>query len=534
MGSLVSTTYFHPATPSVPAIASTTCPEAHESQAIEDTKVLPVTIVPSENDVFHVHWSLLEGDIHHIMSLGTAKSHHVPTLSYMSHYTMLYNAVTSPWDYHQICLYLYQCLTKYLTTNLRELQKLTILTWKTHVFQKFHDVNKISLGVYKEHLEICFLKASRNPYYLIQQAEECLQVEFYIACHFYDNTHNQLLEILQVAFPHHFKLSLSTNLLDHDVEVDEELLNQLYTILSNIPDGLETLRQEFKEHVKQAGLASVANLIGTDLQLAATPNAKAYYSHLVDVCFRMEVGFIASLDRACGEFVNRNGAATLSPMISAELLVTHVDDIPRRIVHWENEGSIKVAFRDVMVLFKYIEDKDVFRELYTQKLAQQQVDSISAPESHQHEYNMISKLKVACGVEYTGKLQCMLGGIGRKILMHALGPLVDAQIVIPNSAGNNQYDLNLDFRSKKLVVDLTRPGKAEVPTGSSEVFRPAALMKSCLYSIRGSIIQYALQHNIFSQDLTFKYSIVKVHKMVREQALIEDMISSVSQQFKPM
>ncbi|KIJ19673.1 hypothetical protein PAXINDRAFT_109139 [Paxillus involutus ATCC 200175] len=697
------------------------------------------------------------------MSLGAAKGV-LGTSSYISHYTTIYNATTSI-NRRRDCELLYQCLTKYFTTDLRNLQErfsgiiqddallrdyarewnrystgahylhrqwgffnnnfirserylgnrgfypvytLAIMTWKTHVFQQFHgkiseaalrlvdrqrsgdgtvdlasikklveslivmgidesDLNKTSLDVYKEYLETPFLEATRKyfeqksqaflmistPYDFVQQAEECLRVEFHIARYFYDDTHSQLLDILRAPFLQHFKLSLSTKLLDHDVEVDEELLKRLYTILSNIPDGLETLRQEFEEHVKQVGLARVANLVGTDPQLAATPDAKAYvdilsaihrkYSRLVDVCFRTEVGFVASLDRACGEFVNRNGATTFSSAISAELLVTYVDDILRRIVHWENDDDIEVTFSDVMVLFKYIEDKDVFRELYTQKFAQRQVDFVLTLKSHQHEDDMISKLKAACGIEYTGKLQRMLGestqsqdltrrfgdqvqqyrgsgtqavdlnilvlgtnswpfrneakesnsflippeieatqtlftrfyksihsdrglawlwnrsknelstnyltrkysllastyqmavllqynvhdarsceelststGIDQKTLMQTLAPLVDAQIIIPSNAGDNQYDLNLDFRSKKSVVDLTRPSKAEVTSGSSEVFRPAALSKSRLYSIRGSIIR-----------------IVKVRKTVREQTLIEDVISSVSQQFKP-
>ncbi|KAF8835962.1 putative SCF complex member Cullin 1 [Paxillus ammoniavirescens] len=720
-------------------------------------------MVPSENDVLHIHWRRLEEDIHHIMSLGTKG---VPASSYMSHYTTLYDITTSRYS-QQRCLYLYQCMTKYFTMDLRNLQErfsgtiqlqdeallrdyarewnryttgahylhrqwgyfnihfirrqredrqrgsypvytLAIMTWKTHVFQQFHakiseavlrlvdrqrsgdctidlapikkvveslivmgidefDVNKTSLDVYKEYLETPFLEATRKyfehksqaflmtstPYDFVQQAEECLRVEFHIARHLYVDTHCQLLDILRAAFLQHFKLSLSTKLLDHDVEVDEELLQRLYTILSNIPYGLETLRQEFEEHVKQVGLASVSNLVGTGPQLAATPDAKAYigmlsaihrkYSRLIDVCFRTEVGFVASLDRAFGKLVNRNAATTFSSAISAELLVTYVDDMLRRVVHRENDDDIEVTFSDVMVLFKYIEDKDVFRELYTQKFAQRQVDFVTAPKSEQYEYSMISKLKAACGVEYTGKLQRMLKestlsrdltrrfgdqvqqyrgsgnqavdlnililgtnswpfrneakesngflippeikathtlftrfyksihsdrglawlwnrsknelstnhltrkysllvstyqmavllqynvhdtrsceelststGIDQKTLVQTLAPLVDAQIIIPRNAGDNKYDLNLDFGSKKSVVDLTRPSKAEVTSGSREVFRPAALSKSRLYSIRGSIIR-----------------IVKVRKTVREQTLIEDVISSVSQQFKP-
>ena len=56
-----------------------------------------------------------------------------------------------------------------------------------------------------------------------------------------------------------------------------------------------------------------------------------------------------------------------------------------------------------MVIFKYIEDKDVFQKFYSRMLAKRLVNSQSA--SDDAEANMISKLKEACGYEYTSKLQ---------------------------------------------------------------------------------------------------------------------------------
>ena len=58
-----------------------------------------------------------------------------------------------------------------------------------------------------------------------------------------------------------------------------------------------------------------------------------------------------------------------------------------------------------MVVFKYIEDKDVFQKFYSKMLAKRLVGELSA--SDEAELNMITKLKQACGFEYTGKLQRM-------------------------------------------------------------------------------------------------------------------------------
>ena len=58
-----------------------------------------------------------------------------------------------------------------------------------------------------------------------------------------------------------------------------------------------------------------------------------------------------------------------------------------------------------MIVFKYIEDKDVFQTFYSKMLAKRLVHQISA--SADAEASMISKLKQACGYEYTSKLQRM-------------------------------------------------------------------------------------------------------------------------------
>lgn len=59
----------------------------------------------------------------------------------------------------------------------------------------------------------------------------------------------------------------------------------------------------------------------------------------------------------------------------------------------------------VMIVFKYIEDKDVFQKFYSKMLAKRLVQHMSASDAA--EAAMISKLKQSCGFEYTSKLQRM-------------------------------------------------------------------------------------------------------------------------------
>ena len=58
-----------------------------------------------------------------------------------------------------------------------------------------------------------------------------------------------------------------------------------------------------------------------------------------------------------------------------------------------------------MNVFKYLDDKDVFQKFYSKMLAKRLINFSSA--SDDAEANMISKLKDACGFEYTARLHRM-------------------------------------------------------------------------------------------------------------------------------
>merc|ERR1712209_112861 len=74
------------------------------------------------------------------------------------------------------------------------------------------------------------------------------------------------------------------------------------------------------------------------------------------------------------------------------------------------EAELEDTLNQCMIVFKYIEDKDVFQKFYSKMLAKRLVQHMSA--SDDAEASMISKLKQACGFEYTSKLQRMFQDIG--------------------------------------------------------------------------------------------------------------------------
>jgi len=518
------------------------------------------------------------------------------------------------------------------------------------------DLNKASLDNYKEHFEIPFLVATEAYYkhesesfvaentvsdYLKKAEERLKEEEDRVERYLHTTTRKLLITKCEhVLVRAHSNLMWENfqSLLDYDKDED---LQRMYSLLSRIPEGLEPLRRKFEEHVKRTGLAAVSKLVGTDAAAIEALEPKAYVDALLEVhtkssetvnrSFKGEAGFVASLDRACREFVNRNAATTTSSK-SPELLAKHADALLRKNNKVSEEGDLEGALNRVMVIFKYLEEKDVFQTFYSTKLSKRLIHGVSA--SDEAEASMISKLKEACGFEYTNKLQRMftdmslskdltdsfkermeqnhndmditfsvmvLGtnfwplnppkdgfivptdiqltydrfqkyyqtkhsgrkltwlwnysknelrtnylnqkyilmtsayqmavllqynnndtlsldelstatNVGKELLTQVLQPLVKSRILINDET--DQYDLNPHFKSKKIRVNLNQPIKAEIKAESSDVLK--TVDEDRKYVIQATIVR-----------------IMKARKTMKNQPLVSEVISQISQRFTP-
>lgn len=94
---------------------------------------------------------------------------------------------------------------------------------------------------------------------------------------------------------------------------------------------------------------------------------------------------------------------------SAEYLSLYIDEKLRKGLKVSNENDIEVALDKAMVLFKFLQDKDLFEGFYRQHLAKRLL--LGKNGSDELEKTMISKLKTECGTHFTTKLECMFRDI---------------------------------------------------------------------------------------------------------------------------
>ena len=69
------------------------------------------------------------------------------------------------------------------------------------------------------------------------------------------------------------------------------------------------------------------------------------------------------------------------------------------------DQDVEVVLDKCMVLFRFLEEKDVFERYYKQHLAKRLL--LGKSQSDDQEKSMISKLKTECGCQFTSKLEGM-------------------------------------------------------------------------------------------------------------------------------
>ncbi|CAD6190298.1 unnamed protein product [Caenorhabditis auriculariae] len=200
----------------------------------------------------------------------------------------------------------------------------------------------------------------------------------------------------------------------HDLITNEESkdLRNMYRLLKPIQSGLSVMVKEFEDYVKQRGLDAVSRLTGDNVPQQFVDNVlKVYhkYNDMKTAVFMDDGEFSSGLDKALQGVVNSKEAGSTVPKAS-ERLSRYTDSLLKKTAKGLTEADLETKLSNSIIIFRYIEDKDIFQKYYSKMLANRLISGSSI--SMDAEEMMINKLKNACGYEFTSKLSRMFTDIG--------------------------------------------------------------------------------------------------------------------------
>ncbi|XVE91471.1 hypothetical protein REPUB_Repub01dG0012800 [Reevesia pubescens] len=180
-----------------------------------------------------------------------------------------------------------------------------------------------------------------------------------------------------------------------------EDLGRMYNLFRRVPNGLSTIRDVMTSHLRETGKQLV-----TDAERLKDPvefvqrllDEKDKYDNIISQAFSNDKTFQNALNSSFEYFINLNAR-------SPEFISLFVDDKLRKGLKGVSEEDVEIILDKVMMLFRYLQEKDVFEKYYKQHLAKRLLSGKTV--SDDAERSLIVKLKTECGYQFTSKLEGM-------------------------------------------------------------------------------------------------------------------------------
>ncbi|KAJ3258447.1 hypothetical protein HK103_003569 [Boothiomyces macroporosus] len=178
-----------------------------------------------------------------------------------------------------------------------------------------------------------------------------------------------------------------------------------YRIISKIPDGIREPVETFEQHISKV-LIDYAQREYKDpfsfLDQILVFHDK--YLQFVVNSFESEHEFEAAMDKAFRYLINNT--TVVSNINFPEIISKYFDHMLKKSSKIQlSEQELEAKLFKLTKLFVYIDEKDLFQKFYMRSLAKRLLYNSST--SNDIELSMISKLKEACGFEFTSKMQRM-------------------------------------------------------------------------------------------------------------------------------
>ncbi|XP_016662010.1 cullin-2-like [Acyrthosiphon pisum] len=201
---------------------------------------------------------------------------------------------------------------------------------------------------------------------------------------------------------------------ESEAMIREERLNDMhniYLLLRNVKDGFGSLGDVFRELIKKQGMTVLESLKKNQIYVHFVEDIlelHTKYKSIVANVFNNDFYFSEALDTAFSIIVNYKLEEN-QPSKAPEYLSKYCDKLLKKSCKGLSEAEIEHKLLQSITIFKYINDKDIFQNIYQVHLAKRLI--LQQSQSTVGEEGMINNLKQLCGYEFANKLHCMFTDI---------------------------------------------------------------------------------------------------------------------------
>ena len=283
------------------------------------------------------------------------------------------------------------------------------------------ELNVEGINVYEQEFEQVFLEASRLyyrtesqkylaenqcPQYLdkaiLRLHEESVRISQYLI----QSTGPKLIHIVEHELVTTYAQSIVTmpnsGLIVMMKEDKIAEVKNMYTLFSRVSATLDFMRDCMSNYAKESGMAILASEDVKDDPINFVQqilDLKAKFDTIVVEGFKNEKRAQKDLKDAFEVFLNRDIKAVSN-------LASYVDEVLKVGAKIATEVDIEKKLDQVIVIFKFLTNKDLFECYHKQFLSKRLLNNKSI--SEEMEKLMVAKLKSECGQQFTSKIEGML------------------------------------------------------------------------------------------------------------------------------
>lgn len=278
----------------------------------------------------------------------------------------------------------------------------------------------LDISVYEVNFEIPFLEVSANFYRVesqqfiescdcgqyLKKAEKRLNEEIERVSHYLDpGSEAKITAVVEremvESHMHRLVHMENSGLVNLIVDDKYDDLGRMYNLFRRVSNGLSLLKDVMTAHIREVGKQLV-----TDPEKSKDPvdfvqrllDEKDKHDKIISKAFNNDKMFQNALNSSFEYFINLNPR-------SPEFISLFVDDNLRKGLKGVSEEDVEILLDKVMMLFRYLQEKDVFEKYYKQHLAKRLLSGKTV--SDDAERSLIVKLKTECGYQFTSKLEGM-------------------------------------------------------------------------------------------------------------------------------